>query len=77
MGIAVVIAAIVTLTVLGVLALLVLVLVSVHDEDRHMSLTSTPRSRTDAVTRRLLGVGVRTSGPGNGTGQVRSGSDRP
>jgi hypothetical protein len=77
MGIAVVIAAIVTLTGLGVLALLVLVLVSVHDEDRHMSLTSTPRSRTDAVTRRLLGVGVRTCGPGNGTGQVRSGSDRP
>ena len=77
MGIAVVIAAIVTLAGLGVLVLLVLVLVSVHGEDRHMSLTSTPRSRTDAVTRRLLGVGVRTCGPGNGNGQVRSGSDRP
>ena len=77
MGIAVVIAASVMLAGLGVLALLVLVLVSVHDEDRHMSLTSTPRRRTDAVTRRLPGVGVRTCGPGNGTGQVRSGSDRP
>ena len=77
MGIAVVIAAIVTLAGLGVLALLVLVLVSVHHEDRHMSLTSAPRRRTDAATRRLLGVGVRTSGPGNGNGQVRSGSDRP
>jgi len=75
--VAVTLAIVALLIALGVLALLVLVLVSVHHEDRHMSLTSTPRSRTDAVTRRLLGVGVRTSGPGNGTGQVRSGSDRP
>ena len=45
---------------LCVIALLVLVLVGIRDEERHMSLTSTPRTRSGAVTRRLLGVGVRT-----------------
>ena len=45
---------------LGELALLVLVLTGIHHEERHMSLTSTPRTRSGAVTRRLLGVGVRT-----------------
>ena len=45
---------------LGVLALLVLVLAGIHDEERHMSLTSAPRTRIGAVTRRLTGVGVRT-----------------
>lgn len=51
---------------LGVLALLVLVLIGIHDEERHMSLTSAPRTRIEAVTRRLTGVGVRTpeAGPG-------------
>ena len=48
------------LIALGVLALLVLVLVGIHDEERHMSLTSAPRTRIGAVTRRLTGVGVRT-----------------
>jgi len=67
----------VILTGLGVLAVLVLVLVGIHDEDRHMSLTSAPRSRTEAVTRRLLGVGVRTSGPCPGSDQVPPGSDLP
>lgn len=59
----------VILICLGVLTGLVLVLVSIHNEDRHMSLTSAPRSRTDAVTRRLLGVGVRTPGPCHGNDQ--------
>jgi hypothetical protein len=51
---------------LGVLALLVLVLAGIHNEERHMSLTSAPRTRIEAVTRRLTGVGVRTpeAGPG-------------
>ncbi len=76
MSIPVVIAAIVALTGLGVLALLVLVLVSVHDEDRRMSLTSTPRTRTEAVTRRLLGVGVRSTGAADhGNDQIPPGSD--
>ena len=72
-----VIAAVVALTGLGVLALLVLVLVSIHDEDRRMSLTSTPRTRTEAVTRRLLGVGVRTPRTCHGNDQIPPGSDLP
>jgi len=57
------------LIALGVLALLVLVLAGIHDEERHMSLTSTPRTRIGAVTRRLTGVGVRTPEAGPGTDQ--------
>ena len=55
------------LIALGVLALLVLVLVGIHHEERHMSLTSAPRTRIGAITRHLTGVGVRTpeAGPGN------------
>ncbi len=75
MTVALVIAAIVTLTGLGVLALLILVLVSIHHEDRHMSLTRTARTRTEAATRRLLGVGVRTPGPCHGNDQIPPGSD--
>jgi len=54
------------LIALIVLGLLVLVLVGIHNEERHMSLTSAPRTRIGAVTRRLTGVGVRTpeAGPG-------------
>jgi hypothetical protein len=48
------------LIALGVLALLVLVLVGIHHEERHMSLTSAPRTRIGAITRHLTGVGVRT-----------------
>jgi hypothetical protein len=51
---------------LVVLVLLVLVLVGIRDEERHMSLTSAPRTRIGAITRHLTGVGVRTpeAGPG-------------
>jgi hypothetical protein len=77
MAVAVVIAAIETLAGLSVLALLVLVLVSIRDEDRHMSLTGAPRTRTGAVTRRLLGVGVRTPGRCRGHGQIPPGNDLP
>ena len=65
----------VLLTCLGVLAVLVLVLVGIHDEDRHRSLTSAPRSHVEAVTRRILGVGVRTPGPCHGNDQRSPGSD--
>jgi len=54
---------------LGVLALLVLVLIGIRDEERHMSLTSAPRTRIGAVTRHLVGVGVRTPEAGHGTSQ--------
>ena len=57
------------LIALGVLGLLFLVLVGIHHEERHMSLTSAPRTRIGAVTRRLTGVGVRTPHPGHDTGQ--------
>lgn len=53
------------LIALGVLVLL-LVLFSIRAEDRHMSLTSAPRCRADAVTRRMLGVCVRHSRPSAG-----------
>jgi hypothetical protein len=55
------------LIAMGVLALLVLVLVGIRNEERHMSLTSAPRTRIGALTRRLTGVRVRTPavGPGN------------
>ncbi len=48
------------LIAVGVLALLVLVRVGIHDDERHMSLTSAPRTRIGAITRHLTGVGVRT-----------------
>jgi hypothetical protein len=48
------------LIALGVLALLVFVLVGIRHEERHMSLTSAPRTRIGALTRHLTGVGVRT-----------------
>jgi len=51
------------------LALLVLVMVGIRDEERHMSLTSAPRTRIGAVTRRLTGLSVRTPEPGPGTDQ--------
>jgi hypothetical protein len=54
---------------LGVLALLVLVLVGIHAEERHMSLTSAPRTRIGAMTRHLTGVGVRTAEAGCGKDQ--------
>jgi hypothetical protein len=55
------------LIALVVLGLLVLVLAGIHHEERHMSLTSAPRTRIGALTRHLTGVGVRTpeTGPGN------------
>jgi hypothetical protein len=77
MAAAVVIVAIAALTGLGVVTLLVLVLVAIHGEDRRMSLTGNPRTRAEAVTRRLLGVGIRTPGPCPGTSQPPSGSDLP
>ncbi len=62
-----ILAVVALLIAVGVLALLLLVLVGIRDEERHMSLTSVPRTRIGAITRHLTGVGVRTpeSGPGN------------
>ena len=61
------VAIVAVLIALVVLALLVLVLVGIRHEERHMSLTSAPRTRIGAITRHLTGVGVRTPDtcPGN------------
>ena len=50
------------LIALSVVALLVLVIVGIHHEERHMSLTSAPRTRIGAITRHLTGVSVRSPG---------------
>jgi hypothetical protein len=65
--VAVTLALVALLIALGVLAVLVLVLVGIRHEERHMSLTSAPRTRIGAITRHLTGVGVRMpqAGPGN------------
>ena len=59
-----ILAVVVLLIALVVLVLLVLVLVGIRAEERHMSLTGTPRTRIGAITRHLTGVGVRTPGAG-------------
>ena len=45
----------------GVLALLVLLLVGIRTEERHMSLTSGPRTCVASLARRLTGASVRRS----------------
>ena len=65
--VAMTVAIVALLIALVVLGFLVLVLVGIHHEERHMSLTSAPRTRIGAMTRHLTGVGVRTpeADPGN------------
>jgi hypothetical protein len=58
--VAMTVAIVALLIALVVLGFLVLVLVGIHHEERHMSLTSAPRTRIGAITRHLTGVGVRT-----------------
>jgi hypothetical protein len=55
-----IIAAVLAGAAAGMLAILV---IGIHRDDRAKSLTCPPRSRTDAATRRLLGVGVRAVSP--------------
>lgn len=43
----------------GVLALLILLLVGIRTEERHMSLTSGPRTCVASLARRLTGASVR------------------
>ena len=60
--VAMTVAIVALLIALVVLGFLVLVLVGIHHEERHMSLTSAPRTRIGAMTRHLTGLGVRTPG---------------
>ena len=69
--VAMTVAIVALLIALVVLGFLVLVLVGIHNEERHMSLTSAPRTRIGAMTRHLTGVGVRTPEPGPGNDQNR------
>jgi hypothetical protein len=48
---------------IGILAVLV---AGIRSEDRAQNLTRTPRTRTEAVTRRLLGAGTRDHGTCHG-----------
>lgn len=43
---------------IGILAILV---AGIRSDDRSKNLTSTPRTAAEAITRRLLGVGIRTA----------------
>lgn len=45
--------------------ILALVVAGIRSDDRATNLTRAPRSRTEQVTRRLLGVGVRTARAGH------------
>lgn len=42
--------------------ILAILVAGIRSDDRAKNLTRAPRSRTEQVTRRLLGVGVRTAG---------------
>ena len=51
---------------IGILAILA---AGIRSDDRAKNLTRAPRTGTEAVTRRLLGVGVRTPEAGRGKDQ--------
>ena len=62
---------------IGALAILV---AGIRSDDHAKNLTRAPRTRTEQVTRRLLGVGVRghaAAGPGTDTSLFLPESDRP
>ena len=42
------------------IVILAILVAGIRSDDRAKNLTGAPRTRTEAVTRRLLGVGVRT-----------------
>ena len=60
------IAAFLSGSAIGIFAVLV---AGIRSDDRAKNLTGIPRTGTEAATRRLLGVGVRTPGAGHGTDQ--------
>ncbi len=55
------VAAFLSVAVIVILAILV---AGIRSDDRAKNLTSAPRTRTEEVTRRLIGVGVRTGEAG-------------
>jgi hypothetical protein len=51
------------------IGIFVVLVAGIRSDDRAKNLTGIPRTGTEAVTRRLLGVGVRTPGADRGTDQ--------
>jgi hypothetical protein len=50
---------------IAAIIILAIVVAGIRSDDRAKNLTSAPRTRTEQVTRRLLGVGVRTPETGH------------
>jgi len=67
------------------IVILAIVVAGIRSDDRAKNLTSAPRTRTEHLTRRLLGVGIRTTEadypaatpPGTPSSPVSPESDRP
>ena len=67
------------------IVILAILVTGIRGEDRAKNLTRAPRTRTEQLTRRLLGVGVRTAGadrataipPGTPSSPVLPESDQP
>jgi ABC-type enterobactin transport system permease subunit len=51
----------------AVTAIFVMLVASIHTDDRRHRLTATPDRQIEALTRTMLGVGVRTGPLGSGT----------
>ena len=47
------------------IVILAILVAAIHSGDRAKNLTGASRTRTEAVTRRLLGVGIRTANAGH------------
>ena len=62
MTLAITVTAVAGLFSAAAILILALLVAGIRSDDRAKNLTRGPRSRTEQVTRRLLGVGVRTTG---------------
>ena len=51
----------------AVIVILAILVAGIRSDDRAKNLTSAPRTRTEHLTRRLLGVGIRTAEAGHAT----------
>ncbi len=49
------------------IVILAIVVAGIRSDDRAKNLTRAPRTRTELLTRRLLGVGIRTAEAGHAT----------
>ena len=65
MTLAITLAAVAGFLSVAAILILALLVAGIRSDDRAKNLTRAPRSRTEQVTRRLLGVGVRTTGAGH------------